>query len=228
MTDVGPVIVAQSVSVVIAGVQVLAPVSLEVGAGRVLAVMGPSGSGKSTLLGCLSGVRVPTGGSVRLDGVDVGSLPVDTRARLRRERCGVVFQDADLLEELDIVSNVALPLIFQGVPRARARAAALAALESVGCSGLAHRRPEDVSGGEAQRAAVARAFVIEPHVVVADEPTASLDADNAAGVIDLIVAHARTSGAATVVATHDTSVASRCDDVLVLVRHAETPVGAEA
>lgn len=218
MSSPGPVIVVREVAVVIGEEHVLAPTSLEVASGEAVAVMGPSGSGKSTLLACIDGLRAPTAGTVQVGERVVSGLSVAARARFRRELCGVVHQDPDLLDELDVRDNVALPLIFAGTSRPAARARALEMLVAVGCGELSSRRPWQISGGEAQRVAVARAFAGAPAVIVADEPTASLDAANAATVIDLIVTHARRAGAAAVIATHDPAVAEACDHVLPLRR----------
>lgn len=228
MTAESPVILADSVTVNINGTLALATTSLAVSAGDVVAVTGPSGSGKSTLLGCLSGIRVPTQGSVIVAGEHLNRLSPGARARFRRERCGVIFQDADLLDELDVAANVALPLIFSGMPRAEALARAAKVLDAVGCGELTARRPAELSGGEAQRVAVARAFAGSPVVVIADEPTASLDIDKAAAVTELIVHHAHAVGAATVIATHDRTVAKTCDREAALHRHAAERHDAQA
>lgn len=220
MSSPGPIIVTEGVSVIVNSALALASTSFTVKAGEVVAVVGPSGSGKSTLLSCLSGIRLPTSGSVNVAGHTLNSMSIGARAKFRRKKCGVIFQDSDLLEELDVVANVALPLIFSGVARPIAMKKANAILATVHCESLAARRPSQISGGEAQRVAVARAFVSGPAIVIADEPTASLDIDNAAVVTDMIVAHARATHAATVIATHDAAVADRCDRVLVLDRHA--------
>lgn len=198
----------------------LGTTSLAVAAGEVVAVTGPSGSGKSTLLSCLSGIHVPTTGDVTVAGRVLSRMTAEARARFRRERCGVIFQDADLLDELDVESNVALPLIFSGVTRPDALQRAQELLELVGCRALARRYPSQLSGGEAQRVAVARAFTGSPDVVIADEPTASLDIDNAAAVTELIIARARSTGTATVIATHDHAVSRSCDREVALHRHA--------
>lgn len=223
MTDRMPVIAADDVSVTIDTTVALATTSLTIAAGEVVAVTGPSGSGKSTLLSCLSGIRVPTRGSVVVAGQELSRMPAASRARFRREHCGVIFQNADLLDELDVVSNVALPLIFSGAPRASALRQASRVLDMVGCGALGGRRPAQLSGGEAQRVAVARAFAGSPAVVIADEPTASLDIDSAAAVTDLIIARARSAGAATVIATHDHAVSQACGREIALHRHAVRP-----
>lgn len=200
---------------------VLRSVDLRVGAGSSLAVTGPSGSGKSTLVACLAGLVQPTSGEVVVDGRVVSGLSEVGRARFRRERLGLVFQDPELFEELSVTENAALSLMFAGVPRAQALTRAVAALEAVGMGELGSAFPRTLSGGEAQRVAVARALATDRAVIVADEPTASLDAANAAAVSDLLL-DACARGAAVVLATHDPEVAARCDAVLDL-RHWAQP-----
>ena len=153
-------------------------------------------------------------------GQPLSRMAAGARAKFRREHCGVIFQDADLLDELDVAANVALPLVFSGLPRPQALERAREMLDAVGCSALVSRRPAELSGGEAQRVAVARAFVGTPSIVIADEPTASLDIDNAAVVTELIVHHGHAAGAATIIATHDRMVATTCDREVPLHRHA--------
>jgi len=208
-------IVVDGVTVEVGGQVILRPVSFEVADGAVLAVVGPSGSGKSTLLGCVSGLLVPSAGAVEVAGRAMAGGEAQ-RARLRREHLGVVSQDADLLDELDVVENVALPLIFAGRGRAEAMELAVAALTRVGCESLAQARPGTLSGGEAQRVAVARALTVPGRAIVADEPTAALDRRNALSVGALVVDNAREQGSATLVATHDLELAAMCDEVLDL------------
>jgi ABC-type lipoprotein export system ATPase subunit len=160
---------------------------------------------------------------VVVDGVEVSSLDGRRRAAFRQASCGVVFQDAELLDELSVVENVALPLIFAGVDRKRALVRAQEALAEVGCDHLVDRRPTRISGGEAQRTALARAFVDNPPLIVADEPTAALDAENTMVVGELLRRQAREHDAAVVVATHDPALAALCDDVVAL---REAAVGA--
>lgn len=185
--------------------------SLSVEAGERVAMMGPSGSGKSTLLHCLAGVLRPDAGTVMFDGVDVVPLSESRRSRLRLERMGVVFQFGDLVPELSLAENVMLPAQLLGMSSARARSRALALLDELGVADVAHRRAGTVSGGQAQRAAVARAIVHEPAVVYADEPTGSLDTVNAELVLDALVDLTGRSGAALVVVTHDHQVAAHLD-----------------
>lgn len=216
-------IVTREAGVEVSGVVLLASTSLTVAAGEVLAVVGPSGSGKTTLLGCISGTVVPTRGQIEVDGIDVSRLSAAARARFRREHVGLIFQGPELLDELSVGENVALQMIFSGMARDEARSRAAVALERVGVAQLIDARVARLSGGEAQRVAVARALASPASVVLADEPTASLDADNARQVTNLLVEAARREGAAVVIATHDMEVAGACDNVLSL---REAAVGA--
>lgn len=190
--------------------------SLTVEAGERVAMMGPSGSGKSTLLHCLAGVLRPDAGSVMFDGVDVSSLSESRRSRLRLARMGVVFQFGDLVPELSLVENVMLPAQLLGLSSGRARSRALSLLDELGVADVADRRAGTVSGGQAQRAAVARAIVHEPAVIFADEPTGSLDTVNAELVLDALVDLAGRAGAALVVVTHDHQVAAHLDRLVTM------------
>lgn len=209
-------VLVNDVVVRIGNTTTLHQVSLRVLPGEVLAVVGPSGSGKSTLMRCLAGIWTPSEGSVTVDSVVVSDLSVAARASFRREKLGVIYQDPELLDELDALENVALPLVFSGMSRGEARKLAAAALDRVGCGELGGSRPGQLSGGEAQRVAVARALVIPGRTVLADEPTASLDAANAEAIARLLVEHAHTHKSATVIATHDPQVMALCDHVLNL------------
>ena len=194
----------------------LRDVSLRIDAGASVALMGASGSGKSSLLHCLAGVIVPDAGRVLVDGTDITGLSDRDRSRLRLERMGVVFQFGDLVPELTLVENVMLPLQLLGRRTRSARARALELLDRLGIADLADSRTGAVSGGEAQRAAVARALAHEPAVVLADEPTGALDSVNAEAVLDALVDLARDTGAALLVVTHDNVVASHLDTLVTL------------
>lgn len=182
-------------------------------AGTALAITGSSGSGKSTLLGLLAGLDVPSRGSVRLGGIDLFSLDEDGRARLRAEQLGFVFQSFQLLPHLTALENVMLPLELAGKP---AREPAAAMLDRVGLSHRLHHYPRTLSGGEQQRVSLARAFVVAPALLFADEPTGSLDAATGERVIDLMFSLHHESGATLVLVTHDSGLAARCDQQLVL------------
>lgn len=194
----------------------LRDVSLRIEPGASVALMGASGSGKSSLLHCLAGVIVPDSGQVLVDGTDITGLSDRDRSRLRLERMGVVFQFGDLVPELTLVENVMLPLQLLGRRTKAARARALELLDRLGIADLAGSRTGAVSGGQAQRAAVARALAQEPAVVLADEPTGALDSVNAEAVLDALVDLARDTGAALLVVTHDNVVASHLDTLVTL------------
>ncbi|MFI8522309.1 ABC transporter ATP-binding protein [Streptomyces sp. NPDC085481] len=179
--------------------------------GEVAAVMGSSGSGKSSLLYCLAGVLAPTGGRVVFDGVDLATLGDDELSTLRRERFGFVFQYGELLPELTVEENAALPLRLAGQRKGPAHAAAGKVLGRLGMTELLQRRTSQLSGGQSQRVAVARALVHQPAVVFADEPTGALDSANAAAVLEEFLRLARDQGTAVVIVTHDEKVAAQAD-----------------
>jgi putative ABC transport system ATP-binding protein len=192
---------------------ILDGIDFTVPAGTALAITGSSGSGKSTLLGLLAGLDVPSTGSVSLAGRDLFGLDEDGRARLRAHHVGFVFQSFQLLPNLTALENVMLPLELAGQP---AREPAQAMLERVGLGDRLHHYPKTLSGGEQQRVSLARAFVVKPDLLFADEPTGSLDAATGARVIDLIFDLHREHGATLVLVTHDASLAARCERQLVL------------
>jgi len=204
------VLVAERVGVTRAGREVLTDVSLTAHPGRLLALTGPSGSGKSTLLAVLAGLEPATSGRVRL-----GEEPIGPRTPDLRRRCGVVLQGYGLVSLLTAAENVELVLQAQRLPRAGIAVRAAEALAAVGLSDVGDHLVEQLSGGQQQRVAVARALVGRPALLLADEPTAELDADNRDRVLDLLAAHAR-SGAVVVLATHDREVADAADSELVL------------
>ena len=189
-------------------------VSFRVDAGEFVAIVGPSGSGKSTLLGLLAGLDAPTSGSVRLDGTDLGALSEDARARMRRERIGFVFQSFQLIPTLTARENVEVPLELSGGAGSRVRATEL--LARVGLAGREHHYPTQLSGGEQQRVAVARAFVHEPRILFADEPTGNLDAATGERIIELMEELNRERGTTLVLVTHDLALAGRARRVIRL------------
>jgi putative ABC transport system ATP-binding protein len=204
-------------------------IDLEIESAESVAVMGPSGAGKTSLLNCIAGLSAPTHGQVFVDGTELTSLSARARADFRLRHVGFVFQFAELMPELTVVENVALPLRLVGAGRRDAKHAALRALERVGLGDRRDVRPDVLSGGEAQRTAVARALVHGPKVILADEPTGALDEENTTVVVDLLRATAHEVGAALVTATHDPRVAARADRTLVLrdgVLSPSEPVGA--
>ena len=187
---------------------ILEDVSFDVAAGETVAIVGASGSGKTTLLGLLAGLDVPTAGQVLIDGQDLSVLDEDGRAALRRRLVGFVFQSFQLLPALNALENVMLPMELAG--NAGAREEALALLTRVGLAERLTHYPRQLSGGEQQRVAVARAFVTEPKVLFADEPTGNLDSATGEQVIELLFEMNREHGTTLVLVTHDPELAKRC------------------
>ena len=194
-------------------VPVFSQVSLQVADGEFVAIVGESGVGKSTLLNCMAGLDDWEHGSVLLDGLDLGHLSDDQKARLRREKTGFVFQAFHVLPHLDVAQNVALPLLLLGQHDAERVQAMLAA---VGLAGLGERLPQQLSGGQLQRVAIARALVHRPSLLLADEPTGNLDPRTATQVIDVLITQTRENGASLVLVTHSQAAAARADRVLHL------------
>jgi len=193
---------------------ILREIDLAVTRGEAVAVVGASGSGKSTLLAILAGLDTPTAGTVELDGTDVFALDEDRRAELRGRTLGFVFQSFQLLPALSALENVMLPLELSDHPQAEQLAKEI--LVRVGLGERLHHYPKHLSGGEQQRVALARAFVVRPKVLLADEPTGSLDADSGAGVVELLFGMNREYGTTLVLVTHDESLARRCARVVRL------------
>lgn len=189
----------------------LAGASVDVDAGEIVAVMGPSGSGKSTLLHCLAGILRPDQGEVVYAGRRLDELSERERSRLRREEFGFVFQFGQLVPELSALENVALPLRLGGVGRREAERRAGEWLERLEVATVGRKQPGELSGGESQRVAVARALVGDPQVVFADEPTGALDSLNGERVMTLLVGAARSSGTTVVLVTHEPRVAAYAD-----------------
>jgi len=192
-------------------VPVLRGVSFTLAGGEFCAVVGPSGSGKSTLMNIVGLLDTPTAGTVRLAGETMDLVTADVAARLRGRLIGFVFQAFNLLPRLSAWENVALPLLYAGVPAARRRTAAVAMLERVGLADKAEQRPATLSGGQQQRVALARALVTSPRLVLADEPTGSLDSVTAAGMMDLLLDINRSLAVTVLLVTHDRDLAARCD-----------------
>jgi putative ABC transport system ATP-binding protein len=196
------------------GVDILTDVSLDVPAGQFLAIAGPSGSGKSTLLGLIAGLDRPTAGRIEVADVDLTALDEDALARFRRDRIGYVFQSFHLLPTLTAQENVAVPLELAGLPDAAAQAAER--LAEVGLAERAHHYPAQLSGGEQQRVAVARAVARRPDLLLADEPTGNLDSATGKQLIDLLVGLNRRLGCTLVLVTHDPDLAAHADRVVTL------------
>jgi len=196
-------------------VRALDGVSLSVAPGEFVAVMGPSGCGKSTLLNLVGGLDTPTSGSVRIDGVDIATLPDEQLTTLRRRRLGFVFQFFNLIPVLDATENAALPLTLDGAKDADARATDW--LRRVGLGERLRNRPDQLSGGQQQRVAIARALSTDPALVLADEPTGNLDSASASEIAELLAQVASDWGRSVLMVTHDPRIASYASR-LVLMR----------
>jgi putative ABC transport system ATP-binding protein len=212
-------------------------VTLDVEPGTSLAITGPSGCGKSTLLGLIGGLETPTAGRITIGGREISRLPDRQRARLRRNELGLVFQSDNLLPFLTAAENVSLQLALSGAGDDRGRGRDV--LARLGLDDDADKLPDHLSGGQRQRVAVARALVHRPRVILADEPTGALDADNSTVVVNLLLAAQRDAGSTLIVVTHDARVARRLDrtvrlrdgrladdDVAAIPRPARTASGA--
>jgi putative ABC transport system ATP-binding protein len=197
-----------------ARVEILRGIDLQVRRGESVALLGPSGSGKSSLMALLAGLERPSGGSVRVDGLDFGALDEDRLAVARRGRIGIVLQAFHLLPTMSALENVAVPLELAGAPGAFDRAAA--ELEAVGLGHRLGHYPAQLSGGEQQRVAIARALAPRPALLFADEPTGNLDAATGAGIMDLLFARRAETEATLFVITHDADLAARCGRVVQL------------
>jgi putative ABC transport system ATP-binding protein len=189
---------------------------LSLAPGEFVAVTGESGAGKSTLLNLIAGLDTPDAGKVMIGGVDIASLDDDGRTALRRDRVGFVFQAFHVLPHLDLAHNVALPLALQGREARESLLAADAMLEAVGLGGRGGAYPRELSGGELQRVAVARALVHRPGLILADEPTGNLDPETAARTLALFVDRVREAGTAVLLVTHSSVAAAAADRTLVL------------
>ncbi|MFE9205627.1 ABC transporter ATP-binding protein [Micromonospora sp. NPDC007230] len=190
--------------------------SVAVAPGEIVAIMGPSGSGKTTLLHCLAGILVPDAGEIHFDGRRIDTLNEHQRSVLRRDQFGFVFQFGQLVPELTAEENVALPLLLSGVKRAPALEQAQPWFERLGLAGLERRRSGELSGGQAQRVALARGLVARPGALFADEPTGALDSLTGEQVMDLLVASAREQGTTVVLVTHEARVAAYADRQVIV------------
>jgi putative ABC transport system ATP-binding protein len=212
----GPLIEARRITKSFGPTQALRGASVAVAAGEILAVMGPSGSGKSTLLHCLAGIFMPDEGEIVFDGQRLDQLSEARRTELRRTAFGFVFQFGQLVPELTAADNVALPLLLNRVRRAAAYQQAMSWLARLGLEGKDSRRTGELSGGEAQRVAVARALAIKPKVLFADEPTGSLDSLTGEKVMDMLTDLTREEGTTVVLVTHDARVAAYAEREVVV------------
>jgi len=225
----GTIIEAQDLVLSFGETPALRGASLSVQRGEIAAVMGPSGSGKSTLLHCLAGILVPVSGRVTFDGQRVDALREEQRSRLRRDRFGFVFQFGQLVPELTAEENVALPLLLGGVRRQPALARARNWFARLELDGLEGHRAGEMSGGQAQRVALARGMVAQPDVLFADEPTGSLDSLTGELVMNLMTSVAREEGITVVLVTHEPRVAAYADrEVIVRDGRVASPVAVGA
>jgi putative ABC transport system ATP-binding protein len=193
---------------------ILHPIDLAVPAGQCLAIVGPSGSGKSTLLGLIAGLDAPSSGHILIDGVDITMLDEDALARLRGEKIGFVFQFFHLVPSLTALENILIPMEIAGRRDAHFRAHIL--LDEVGLRDRGHHYPSQLSGGEQQRIAIARALANDPPLILADEPTGNLDSTNGRHILDLLLQVRRARGVTLVLVTHDQTIAAVADVQLTL------------
>ena len=211
-----PIVEARDVVLSFGETPALRGATMSADAGEILAIMGPSGSGKSTLLHCLAGILVPGSGEILFNGRRVDTMSETGRSTLRRERFGFVFQFGQLVPELTAEENVALPLLLGGTKRAAALAKAREWFGKLGLDGLAQRRSGELSGGQAQRVALARGLVAGPEVLFADEPTGSLDSLTGEQVMNLLVGAAREQGTTVILVTHEPRVAAYADREVIV------------
>lgn len=197
-------------------VNALSQTNLKIERGERVAVMGPSGSGKSTLLNLVCGLDDPTKGQVFVDGVDIAALGDDARTRLRREKIGMIFQTFNLLPTLSAVENVALPLRLQGRNKKEAEQQAAQMLARVGLAGRSTHKPDQMSGGERQRIAIARALIFKPPILLADEPTGNLDSKTGEEILNLLDDLHREFNTTMLLVTHNEEAAWHCDKILRL------------
>ncbi|MFF7201654.1 MULTISPECIES: ABC transporter ATP-binding protein [unclassified Streptomyces] len=216
MTPAGSLLVADDLHKAYGSTPALAGASFSIHPGEVVAVMGPSGSGKSTLLHCLAGIVPPDSGSIRYGGRDLTAMSDAQRSTLRRTEFGFVFQFGQLVPELTCLENVALPLRLSGTRRKAAERTAAEWMERLEIADVSGARPGEVSGGQGQRVAVARALVTSPRVLFADEPTGALDSLNGERVMQLLTDAARESSTAVVLVTHEARVAAYSDREVVV------------
>ena len=204
-------------------VQALSKVTFSVEEGEYVAIMGESGSGKTTLLNMLAALDKPTEGEVYLDGKPLSAIREKDLSKFRRDHLGFVFQDFNLLDTFNLKDNILLPLVLQGVDYRKMNVRMMPIVKELGIAGLLEKYPYEVSGGQKQRAAVARALITDPRLILADEPTGSLDKDNSAIVIHCLRELAHDLQRAVVIVTHDPDVARQCDRTFLLADGSLTP-----
>jgi putative ABC transport system ATP-binding protein len=192
-------------------------VSMKIAKGEFVAIMGPSGSGKSTLLNVIGALDPPTSGKVIIDGINLRKLGEDKLALLRNRKLGFVYQSFNLIQRLNSLENVEMPLISRGLPENVRRNRALKMLKAVGLTGKSKKRPAELSGGEQQRVAIARALVGEPAMIIADEPTGNLDSKTTREVVDQFVKVNKEFGTTVLVVTHNAQIANRTQHIISLM-----------
>lgn len=198
-------------------VYALKKVNLDIEKGEICCVLGTSGSGKSTLLNMLAGLEKPTKGTVTINGTVITALNEKKLARFRQENLGFIFQSYNLLNQLTAVENVAMPLMFKGVPKKRRNAIAMKMLKNVGLGERAKHKPNQMSGGQQQRVGIARAFAAKPTVIFADEPTGNLDSHTTDDVMRLMVEMCRKHNLTLVLVTHDLSISEYADKIVHII-----------
>ncbi len=191
-------------------------VTMRVEKGEFLSIVGPSGSGKSTLLNLLGALDKPTSGTVRIDGIDISRLDDNRLAELRNRKIGFIFQSFNLIPRISALRNVEMPLLVTNLPKAEIRSRAMEKLEAVNLAEKADRKPTELSGGEQQRVAVARALVTEPTIVLGDEPTGNLDTKNTANIVNLLKELNEKTGKTFVMITHNMEVANKTRRIIYL------------
>jgi predicted ABC-type transport system involved in lysophospholipase L1 biosynthesis ATPase subunit len=199
-------------------VHALRGVSLEIGRGERVGLLGKSGSGKSTLLNLLGGLDRPNSGRIQVAGLELNRMPSRELARYRQRIVGMIFQSFNLIPSRTALQNVSLPLIFASVPRRQRQMIAARALDAVGLGARLHHLPTQLSGGEQQRVAIARALVNEPQILLADEPTGNLDSATAGEIIALLLDHVRSQQMTMILVSHDEELAYRCTDRIIRLR----------
>ena len=188
-------------------IHALAGITADIHEGEYLSIIGPSGSGKSTMMQLIGCLDIPTSGTITLDGVNISKASSDKLSRMRNEKIGFVFQSFNLLAKLDVLENVALPLVYAGMNAGERRRRALAAIDAVGLSERVHNRPNQLSGGQSQRVAIARALVNQPKIILADEPTGALDTQTGETILELFRNLSRIGNTVALV-THDPDIAA--------------------
>jgi putative ABC transport system ATP-binding protein len=191
-------------------------ISIKIGKGEIVSIMGPSGSGKSTLLNLIGALDRPTSGRVIIDGIDLRKLGEDRLSVLRNRKLGFVYQSFNLIQRLTSIENVELPLIARGIPEGPRRSRSSKMLTAVGLNGKANKRPTELSGGEQQRVAIARALVAEPALIIADEPTGNLDSKTTREVVSQFVQVNKEFGTTVLIVTHNVDIANMTQRVIAL------------